>query len=41
MGKTLNWKMFREMTISEVDGSALDAFIKNTLVPLTVNNADD
>ena len=40
-GKTLNWKMFMEMTISELDGSALEAIIKNTLVPLTVNNADD
>ena len=34
-GKTLNWKMFREMTIEEFAGSELDSFIRNKLIPLT------
>ena len=34
-GKTLNWKMFREMTLAELEGTQLDSFIKNTLIPFT------
>ncbi|MEQ9374261.1 MAG: AAA family ATPase [Imperialibacter sp.] len=34
-GKTLNWKMFRAMEISELEGTGLDSFIKETLKPLT------
>lgn len=34
-GKSLNWRMFREMDKSDFEGTDLDEFISQTLVPLT------
>jgi len=33
--KSFNWKMFREMKIEDLEGTKLDTFIKETLIPLT------
>lgn len=34
-GKSLNWKMFREMAKEDFEGTELDSFIKDVLIPLT------
>lgn len=34
-GKSLNWRMFREMERKDFEGTKLDQFITEVLVPLT------
>lgn len=39
-GKSENWKMFKEMTLEDFEGTKLDIFIKEKLVPHSENKTD-